>query len=168
VRRPHPTRAHAIAVVLAVATLLLTAACSDDEPAAVELEVTTAATSPTTVAPTTTTPSTVEDLARCDAAALEAGVAETASSARVTSAGDITTIAERLAGRTFPPWDGLPADHVVLQCTYTGQESFTASTLCENGEVLAVESRQLLVDREGIWTDDPFALLVPDPCAGNR
>jgi hypothetical protein len=172
VRRHAPTRAEAVAravaTALAAATLLVTAACSDDEPAAAEPAATTAATVATTGAPTTTTTSAVEDLALCDAAARQAGIAEAASSARVTSAGDVTTIADRLAGRTFAPWDALPADHVVLQCTFTGQEAFTASTLCENGEVLAVESHQLLVDREGRWTEDPFALVAADPCAGNR
>jgi hypothetical protein len=158
-----------VALNLAAGTLLVAAGCGGDDDAAAEPTVATVGeTTSTTIPPMTTTTSDPADLAHCDAAAAAAGIADPASSARVTSAGEITLVADRLASQTFAPWNDLPADHVVLQCTYAGQDSFTASTLCANGEVLPVESSQLLVDREGRWTEDPFALVAPDPCAGNR
>jgi hypothetical protein len=57
-----------------------------------------------------------------------------------TSTGSITAQAKQLLGHVVPPWDTLPADHFVAQCSYGGFGSPTT-----------------FVDEEGRSTEDPFS-----------
>ena len=58
----------------------------------------------------------------------------------------------KLAGRkAIGPWDSLPNDHFVAQCTYTGGDVGSFSTIgCPNGPPVAVPAAtEYFVDEEG-------------------
>jgi len=73
----------------------------------------------------------------------------------VRTAGDVTRLSRKALGHTTPPWDSLPADHFVADCSYTFP--ITASTTrCRGGEIVPAGGAVLL-DDEGRMTPDPTA-----------
>jgi hypothetical protein len=79
------------------------------------------------------------------------------------TAGEVTSAAQQLLGHALPPWDALPADHVVAECGYDTLgviDGDTSTTVCANGEVAEVSTpRAYLVDEDGRWTDDAVSSL---------
>jgi hypothetical protein len=79
------------------------------------------------------------------------------------TAGEVTTTAQQVLGHALPPWDALPADHVVAECGYDTLgliDSDTSTTVCANGEVAEVSTpKAYLVDEDGRWTDDAVSSL---------
>jgi hypothetical protein len=73
----------------------------------------------------------------------------------VRTAGDVTSASRQLLGRTTPPWDSLPADHVVASCGYAFPISSPTSR-CRGGEI-ASRGGSVLIDEEGRVTPDPTA-----------
>jgi hypothetical protein len=79
------------------------------------------------------------------------------------TAGEVTVAAQKILGQALPPWDALPADHVVAECAYDILgiiDSDTSTTVCANGEVAEMATpKAYLVDEDGRWTDDPVSSL---------
>jgi hypothetical protein len=79
------------------------------------------------------------------------------------TAGEVTLAALQILGHALPPWDALPAEHVVAECAYDTLgviDTDTSTTVCADGEVGQVSTpKAYLVDEDGRWTDDAVSSL---------
>jgi len=73
------------------------------------------------------------------------------------TAGEITRLTRGFLGGPTPPWDSLPADHLVADCSYTFPINSSTKS-CPSGEIVPAGGAVLL-DEDGRMTPDPLANL---------
>ena len=101
----------------------------------------------------------------CDQYAAKTGHMKTVL-AIPTTAGEITSLEQRVRRRTAAPWDSLPKHHFVARCSYPAT-GVSPTTVCPNGDAIELSRpQQKLVDEEGRATDDlGLATDLGNPCS---
>jgi hypothetical protein len=90
-----------------------------------------------------------------------------------TTAGKVTSLAERILGRGLAPWDRLPSSHFVAECGYADltNKNSSLTTTCPDGTQISLQAAphvSFYVDQQQQWSTDSLSSSISfAPCTGD-